>query len=116
MRLNWESWIDATHASRVAAGRNALQKLGMDYADLDRIGHAQVEELQQIFLTSSSVQGLSTHKSDIDLIAVGEIGDDEDRAPAQLFMQGRRFELIVFNRAEVDRTMATLSTVAQSGI
>ena len=94
---------------RSASARSTLDRIGWNWSQLADLVHGQVDSLSWFLLTSSSVQGVATERSDIDLIAITPHDMDEDRAPAQLFARDRRFELIVFSSKEVTEAFGALS-------
>ncbi len=100
---------DAIERERSASAQSTLDRIGLSWFQLADLVHEQIDSLSLFLLTSSSVQGVATTQSDIDLIAITPQEIDEDRAPAQLFHRGRRFELIIFSDKEVAEVFDALS-------
>jgi hypothetical protein len=100
---------------RLRYGVEFLERRGLRPTELVAAVEKLYPELDHLLLTSSPVQGLANHTSDVDLIGVCPVRPDGPPLATQVFHGPHHLEAICFPAEDVSASMAVLGAAASAG-
>jgi hypothetical protein len=108
--------LDRIGRRLIENGNTSLKNIEMDFTEIEELVETQTDEYDDILLTSSSVQGLATSTSDVDIICVTRDDMQGQRASAQIFHRDRRVEIMLYTPEEIALALQLLHQIDASNL